>query len=115
MTCPCDCAQSAADELQTVEGTLDAVLLDGTTNATGLASEINAASSHISTTPFPSATLNALAGSQVSLMSCMTRPPSAYSQSISYLVHAVPAGQCFSSRDVLSSVTSVQIQAWPCV
>ena len=62
---PCACAQLAADELQTVEATLDAVLLNGTTNATGLASEINAASSSISTTPFPSATLNALTGSQV--------------------------------------------------
>ncbi len=58
-------AQSAADELQSVEGTLDAVLLNGTTNATGLASQINAATSSISTTPFPPATLTALSGSQV--------------------------------------------------
>ena len=62
--------QSAADELQSVEGTLDTVLLNGTTNATGLAAEINAATPNISTTPFPSATLTALTNSQVH-----TQPP----------------------------------------
>ena len=58
-------AQSAADELESIEGTLDAVLLNGTTNATGLAAQINATTPSISTTPFPTATLNALSGSQV--------------------------------------------------
>ncbi|CAL5222903.1 g5332, partial [Coccomyxa viridis] len=61
--------ESAAAELQSVEGTLDAVLLNGITNAAGLASQINAATSSISTTPFPPATLTALSGSQTQLNS----------------------------------------------
>ena len=57
--------QSAATELQSVEATLDAVLYNGTTNATTLAAEINAATQNITVTPFPPSTLTALNNSQV--------------------------------------------------
>ena len=57
--------QSATIELQSVEATLDAVLYNGTTNATALADQINAVTPSISTTPFQSSTLTALANSQV--------------------------------------------------
>ena len=57
--------QSAATELQSVEATLDAVLYDGTNNATALAAEINAATQNITVTPFPPSTLTALNNSQV--------------------------------------------------
>ena len=59
------CLQSAATELQSVEATLDAVLYNGTTNATALAAEINAATQNITVTPFPPSTLTALNNSQV--------------------------------------------------
>ena len=58
--------QSAATELQSVEATLDAVLYNGTTNATALAAEITAATQNITVTPFPPSTLTALNNSQVS-------------------------------------------------
>ncbi|CAK0786462.1 hypothetical protein CVIRNUC_009675 [Coccomyxa viridis] len=60
---------SAATELQSVEATLDAVLYNGTTNATALAAEINAATQNITVTPFPPSTLTALNNSQVQLSS----------------------------------------------
>ena len=57
--------QSAATELQSVEATLDAVLYNGTTNATALAAEIDAATQNINVAPFPASTLTALNNSQV--------------------------------------------------
>ena len=53
--------QSATTDLQSVEATLDAVLYNGTTNASALADQINAVTPSISTTPFQSSTLTALA------------------------------------------------------
>ena len=57
--------QSATIELQSVEATLDAVLYNGTTNATALADQISSVTPSISTTPFQSSTLTALANAQV--------------------------------------------------
>ena len=78
--------QSATTELQSVEAALDAVLYNGTTNATALADQINAVTPNISTTPFQLSTLTALANAQVtgslvlhqdcpSLVSGQCKPP----------------------------------------
>ena len=48
-----------------MEATLDAALYNGTTNATALAAQINAATPQISIAPFPTSTLTALNNSQV--------------------------------------------------
>ena len=57
--------QTATTELQSVESTLDAVLLNGSPNVTSLAALINAAIPSISTTPFSATTLNSLTAAQV--------------------------------------------------
>lgn len=85
--------QSATTDLQSVEATLDAVLYNGTTNASALADQINAVTPSISTTPLQSSTLTALANSQVtgslllswncpSLMSGQCKSPQSQSEAM---------------------------------
>jgi hypothetical protein len=60
-------AQSAAQELQQAQLTLDAVLNNSTTDPVVLASSLTAAANSLGVQPFSSSTADALSSAQVSL------------------------------------------------